>query len=303
MYRANTQQTTWEMFSYEKNLHGDIVAVLAHNGVKLVSYTYDAWGNVTQTIHNTTSNAHFNPLLYRGYYYDSDLQMYWLTTRAYDPVLRRFISPDDISYLGANGDLLAYNLYAYCSNDPVNYYDPTGRFATVALASWTTSAWWLTVVDGPLPIGDIVYVIGCTALGTLAVVETVIIIDHVDAVSQTNGDSLPDSRERDENGRIIVVPGEIPTEADGYIPAKGGPQKGKTNNGKIGWKDKKGNIWVPAPTGYGSDHGGGHWDVNRPDGTGYANVYPGGHVRHGKGRMPVIKRFSLAGERFWIYWN
>ena len=37
--------------------------------------------------------------------------------------------------LGANGDLNSYNLYAYCSNDPVNYVDPNGHeiiFATIA---------------------------------------------------------------------------------------------------------------------------------------------------------------------------
>ena len=45
--------------------------------------------------------------------------------------------------------------------------------------------------------------------------------------------------------------------------------------------DKAGNIWIPAPTGSGKDHGGGHWDVQSPGG-GYANVYPKGGVSNGK---------------------
>ena len=40
----------------------------------------------------------------------------------------RFINADSLSYLGASGDLIGYNLYAYCSNNPVNCADPSGHF-------------------------------------------------------------------------------------------------------------------------------------------------------------------------------
>jgi RHS repeat-associated protein len=53
---------------------------------------------------------------------------YYLNDRYYDSITGRFLTPDDPSYLGANGDLLSYNLYAYCSNNPVMYVDPTGHF-------------------------------------------------------------------------------------------------------------------------------------------------------------------------------
>ena len=36
--------------------------------------------------------------------------------------------------LGANGDLNSYNLYAYCSNNPVMYVDPTGEIAWLLVA-------------------------------------------------------------------------------------------------------------------------------------------------------------------------
>ena len=54
--------------------------------------------------------------------------MYYLQSRYYDPVVGRFISPDDPAYIGANGDFISYNLYAYCSNNPVMGYDPQGTF-------------------------------------------------------------------------------------------------------------------------------------------------------------------------------
>ena len=49
---------------------------------------------------------------------------YYLQSRYYDPTVRRFLNADGI--FGANQDLLSYNLFAYCSNDPVNFCDPTG---------------------------------------------------------------------------------------------------------------------------------------------------------------------------------
>ncbi|MBE6634876.1 MAG: hypothetical protein E7617_01570 [Ruminococcaceae bacterium] len=55
------------------------------------------------------------------------MEIYYLNSRYYDGRTGRFISPDAPSYLGANGDLNSYNLYAYCSNNPVMYADPEGN--------------------------------------------------------------------------------------------------------------------------------------------------------------------------------
>ena len=99
----------------------------------LVRYTYDAWGNCT--IHSSTTNnvlARVNPIRYRSYYYDKDTGLYYLNARYYNPQWRRFISPDDSSYLDPetpNG----LNLYAYCNNDPVNYADPSGHSVSLIL--------------------------------------------------------------------------------------------------------------------------------------------------------------------------
>ncbi len=46
-------------------------------------------------------------------------------TRVYNPVLRRFHSPDWLSPFGRGG----INAYAYCGCDPLNYRDPSGQFA------------------------------------------------------------------------------------------------------------------------------------------------------------------------------
>lgn len=126
---ANYSSSKWDIYWYEKNLFGDIVAVYKHNGTKLISYTYDAWGNFTTTYHNSgaSTTATNNPFTYRGYYYDSDLELYYLQTRYYDSTTGRFINADGVGYLGENKDINSYNIYAYCSNNPIMFVDPTGH--------------------------------------------------------------------------------------------------------------------------------------------------------------------------------
>lgn len=50
-------------------------------------------------------------------------------TRAFNPVLMRFNSPDELSPFGEGG----INCYAYCQGDPINFNDPTGNMRLKAL--------------------------------------------------------------------------------------------------------------------------------------------------------------------------
>ena len=136
-HEAGSASTAWDSYWFEKNLQGDIVAIYNASGTKLVSYIYDAWGNFTPSEDSTSIPAVVtnNPFTYRGYYYDYDLGLYYLQSRYYDSVTSRFISADEVNFLGANGDLNSYNLYAYCSNNPIIKKDPTGHFPWLILAA------------------------------------------------------------------------------------------------------------------------------------------------------------------------
>ena len=129
MYRTPSYAAnTWDTFWYEKNLQGDIIAVYNSSGTKLISYNYsDAWGNYTVSYSNGggSTGAIHNPFKYRGYYYDTDLGMYYLQSRYYDAKICRFISAD--SYISTGQGILGNNMFAYCNNNPVNYYDPCGN--------------------------------------------------------------------------------------------------------------------------------------------------------------------------------
>ena len=68
-------------------------------------------------IHNGTRRE--RNVLYTGQQYGQEMGQYYLRARFYNPVIGRFNQEDMY-----RGDGL--NLYAYCANNPVNYYDPNG---------------------------------------------------------------------------------------------------------------------------------------------------------------------------------
>ena len=119
-------------YVYRKNAQGDIIAILDSAGAVVVKYVYDAWGN--HDVHllkqvyaseQTTHIGYLNPFRYRGYYYDTETKLYYLKTRYYDPVVGRFITIDDLSYIDPE-HINGLNLYAYCGNNPVMRTDAEG---------------------------------------------------------------------------------------------------------------------------------------------------------------------------------
>ena len=159
-YRNSTYAAgVWDIYYYEKNLQGDIVAIYNATGTKLVSYDYDAWGRITSITdgngNNVRGNAshigNINPLRYRGYYYDDDLDLYYLATRYYDPEVCRFITAD--SYVSTGQGILGNNRYAYCNNNPVMYVDYSGESLTAILAVGIAIGAMYSLVTSCLLIG------------------------------------------------------------------------------------------------------------------------------------------------------
>ena len=97
--------------------------------------------------------------------------MYYLGSRYYDPEIGRFISPDVFICTGQG--LLGANMFAYCLNNPVNRTDKTGHDAASIVSEWKTMIWWLTLVDGPFPKGDILFFLGVFILSFFAFQEQI----------------------------------------------------------------------------------------------------------------------------------
>ena len=77
---------------------------------------YDAFGNVV-----LDSNPGFQPFGFAGGLYDRDTGLVHFGAREYDPQTGRWLTKDPIGFEGGDS-----NLYAYATNDPINFIDPSG---------------------------------------------------------------------------------------------------------------------------------------------------------------------------------
>lgn len=175
---------TGKDYFYVRNLQGDITAIVNHTGNIVAEYKYDAWGNIIYSTDNEI--ARINPYTYRGYGYDIETGLFWLSSRYYSPELCRFISPDSVDYLEPES-INGLNLYAYAKNNPVMYYDPSGHSAILVIGllvgsfivgagasvvsqgltyGWDEINYWQAGIDGLFALGSTA--LAMTGIGALA---------------------------------------------------------------------------------------------------------------------------------------
>ena len=151
---------------------GSVTSVTGSNGTTEATYAYDPYGN--QTTHSGT-DASDNLIGYTGQLSDTSTGASTLYVhdgdRWYSPNTGSFTTQDTNSYLDnpENG-----NRYAYASDNPANYVDPTGQFPWAqAIASYvfgasvivTCEAFVIGVTAGA---GAVPGAYGCSLAGTVA---------------------------------------------------------------------------------------------------------------------------------------
>ena len=154
-YDANgaplTMTCNGTVYYYITNLQGDVMAVESATGSTVAQYAYDAWGNIIAMMGTL---AELNPLRYRGHVYDQETGFYYVSSRYYDPEIGRFINADN-QIVGVGGEVLGYNMFAYCMNNPVNMSDPSG--------SWPK---WATKLVAAVAVVAVVAVVAAVTVAT-----------------------------------------------------------------------------------------------------------------------------------------
>ncbi|WP_054884148.1 RHS repeat-associated core domain-containing protein [Pseudomonas sp. NBRC 111130] len=96
-------------------------SIVAERGLRQGEWSFPPYGQLP-------SRWVVGALRFAGQWFDPVVRGYLLGHghRLYSPAIMRFLSPDSLSPFGAGG----INVYAYCSGDPVNLHDPSGRIGT-----------------------------------------------------------------------------------------------------------------------------------------------------------------------------
>jgi len=114
------QNGAWTPSFYGYDGGGNVRNLTGSAGTVTDTYEYDAFGN-SFTVTGSTPNNY----LYRGEQFDSDLGLYYLRARYYNPNTGRFLSRDPEE--GQAKIPASLHKYLYASGDPVNRFDPRGR--------------------------------------------------------------------------------------------------------------------------------------------------------------------------------
>ena len=121
-------QYNGEPYYFQKNLQGDIIAIVDKNVETVARYSYDAWGVCTIPEDKSECGlATINPYRYRGYYYDTEIGLYYVSSRYYNPENSRWLNGDDVEFISFDNTLLNLDLFVYCKNDPINHTDFDGK--------------------------------------------------------------------------------------------------------------------------------------------------------------------------------
>ncbi len=113
-----------QVLYYLYNGHADVTGIVDSAGTIQAGYYYDSYGVILESTGNVN-----NSITYAGYTFDAETGLYYLNSRMYNPNTARFMQED--TYNGEASSPLSLNIYVYCTNNPLTYYDPNGNMGLI----------------------------------------------------------------------------------------------------------------------------------------------------------------------------
>lgn len=126
----NNNGTTQLNYVLNDNLGSPVLITSNTSSPSIIEeYSFDSWGRRRNPTDWSYTNIPIAQQMIRGYTLHEHLDefaMINMNGRVYDPVIGRFIQADNKDQ--APDNLQNYNRYAYCSNNPLKYIDPSGHY-------------------------------------------------------------------------------------------------------------------------------------------------------------------------------
>lgn len=124
--------TTQQYMYLHRDYLSSIVAVTNQAGVVVEKRLFDAWGNIAKVQDGAGNNLTKLTVIDRGYTGHEHLQgvnLIHMNGRLYDPVVHRFLQPDN--FIQDPNNTQNYNRYSYVLNNPLKYSDKNGEFLSL----------------------------------------------------------------------------------------------------------------------------------------------------------------------------
>lgn len=136
------------MYLYRRDFLGNILGITDTDGNEIVKYQYDPYGKVLELTDESDNDLSLhNHMLYKGYYYDAENELYYILNRYYSPEMKRFITRDKVEErMAVQRKDAILNLYNYADSNPVMKKDENGLVAGLA-ALTLTSVFYMVAIS------------------------------------------------------------------------------------------------------------------------------------------------------------
>ena len=117
------------LYYIHKDHLGSYQAVSDESGALKEELYFSPWGNrgsATTWSYPLSQNEGFYGRGFTGHEHLPEFNLINMNGRVYDPILGRFLSPDN--YIQAPDYTQSLNRYSYCLNNPLKFTDPSGEF-------------------------------------------------------------------------------------------------------------------------------------------------------------------------------